>query len=132
MDLEKALLRKVGEAIQRFKTELMLLSQIQARSSWDSYVKDDIGATQSQILAGNDKTPPELTGYVIPAAATSGGLILLVIIVWTALAITGRRRKPVPVAALAEEDLLDVGMTGEAPAMEASPAEVPEPSLPQV
>ena len=118
--------------IQRFKTELLLLSQIQARSSWDSYVKDDIGATQSQILAGNDKTPPELTGYVVPAAATSGGLILLVIIVWTALAITGRRRKPVPVAALAEEDLLDVGVTGEAPAVEASAAELPEPSLPHV
>jgi serine protease Do len=110
--------------IQRYKTELALLSQIQSRSSWDAYVKDDVVATQSQILAGNDKTPPELTGYVVPAAATSAGLILAAIIVWIALAITGRRRKPVPVAAAAEAPL-EIPMTGEAPAVQASAAEAP-------
>jgi serine protease Do len=100
--------------IQRYRTELGLLQQIQARSSWDAYIKDDVTSTQSQILSGNDKTPPELTGYVLPSAATSGGLILLAIVTWTVLGITGRRRKPVPVAVAA--DAVPAEPVAEAPA----------------
>jgi serine protease Do len=87
--------------VQRYRTELGLLEQIQARSSWDAYVKDDVSSTQSQILGGNDKTPPELTAYVLPAAASSGGLIVAAIVAWTVLGVMGRRRRPVlaPVAA---------------------------------
>src|SRR2546421_12747068 len=57
---------------QRYKTELLLLEDVRARSPFDAYVKDDISSTQSQVLAGNDKTPPDLTVYV-PTAAASGG-----------------------------------------------------------
>ena len=114
--------------IQRYRTELVLLNQIQARSSWDAYVKNDITATQSQILAGNDKTPPELVGYVLPAAAASGGLILLAIVAWTAFGITGRRRKPVPVAETltTEVPIAPVSATYSEPAVEvvSSPQDV--------
>jgi S1-C subfamily serine protease len=88
--------------IQRYRTELGLLQQIQARSSRNAYINADVISTQSQILSGNDKTPPDLTGYVLPAAASSGVLILAVIVTWTALAIVARRRQPVPAAVATE------------------------------
>ena len=87
----------------RYKVELPLLEGIKARSPFDAYVSDDISGAQSQILSGNDKTPPDLVPYVPAAAETSGGLILFVIVVWMAMAITGRRRRPrVATAAIAE------------------------------
>lgn len=84
--------------IQRYRTELGLLQQIQARTSFNGYIKDDVVATEGKILTGSDKTPPDLTVYAVPAAASSGALILIVVITWTAVAIMGRRRKPAPVA----------------------------------
>ena len=88
--------------IQRYRTELGLLQEIQARTTFDGYIKDDVVTTEGKILSGNDKTPPDLNVYVLPAAASSGGLILLVLITWTALAIIGRRRKPALVALVTE------------------------------
>ena len=105
--------------IQRYRTELTLLSQIQARSSWHAYIKDDVTSTQSQILSGNDKTPPELTGYVLPSAATSAGLILLAVVAWTVLGITGHRRKPTPVAVAA--DAAPAEAVADAPAVAFAP-----------
>jgi hypothetical protein len=90
--------------IQRYKTELLLLEDIQSRSPWDAFVKADISTTQSEMLAGNDKTPPELAAYVIPGGAAAGGVILLAIVVWMAMAVVGRigrRRKPAPAEAVA-------------------------------
>ncbi|HET7466657.1 MAG TPA: serine protease [Candidatus Dormibacteraeota bacterium] len=119
--------------IQRYRTELGLLQDIQARTTFNGYIKDDVVSTEGKILSGNDKTPPDLLVYVLPAAATSGGLIVLVLITWTALAIIGRRRKPAPVAVTAEpvaeaaaETPAPVDAAYAAPAVElvASPHEV--------
>jgi len=84
-----------GDA-QRYRTELRLLRQIQSRTSFDAYIGDDITSTQSQILGGSDRTPPDLTQYVPVAAASSWGLILLAFGVWIAL---GVRRGEAIVAA---------------------------------
>jgi hypothetical protein len=84
---------------QRYKTELLLLQDIQSRSPFDAYVRDDITSTQSQILGGKDKTPPDLTTYVPAAAQSGGGVALLAIVVWIGLGIAGRRRRPVAVVA---------------------------------
>ena len=81
---------------QRYKNELVLLEDIQARSPFHAYVKDDISSTQSQVLAGNDKTPPDLTVYEPAAAEVSAGVVLLAILVWIGLGITGRRRRLEP------------------------------------
>lgn len=85
--------------IQRYKTELVLLEDIQSRSPWDAYIKDDISTTQSQVLAGNDKTPPDLAAYLIPGATSAGGVILLALVIWLGMAITGRTRKLAPLEA---------------------------------
>lgn len=77
----------------RYKNELPLLEDIKSRSPFDAYVGDDISSVQSQILAGNDKTPPDLVPYVPAAAETSGGLVVLVILVWIGMAIASRRRR---------------------------------------
>lgn len=87
--------------LARYKIELPLLEDIKSRSPFDAYVSEDISGVQSQILSGNDKTPPDLVPYAPVAAETSGGLILLVIVVWIGMALTGRRRRP-RVAAAAE------------------------------
>jgi serine protease Do len=83
--------------IQHYKTELVLLEDIKSRSPFDAYVASDISSTQSQVLAGNDKTPPDLAPYVPAAAETSGGLIVLAVAVWIGMAIVGRRRRIAPV-----------------------------------
>jgi len=85
-----------GDA-QRYRTELRLLQQIQSRTSFDAYIGDDITSTQSQILGGNDRTPPELNQYVPAAAASSWGLVLLAFGVWMAVGV--RRGKAVAAAA---------------------------------
>jgi serine protease Do len=88
---------------QRYKTELAMLEDIDARSSYHPYVKYDISHAQSEVLTGNDKTPPDLTAYVLPAAGSSGGVILLAMLVWLGVAIAGdRRRRPVAASALHE------------------------------
>ena len=78
--------------IQRYRVELNLLEDVQARSSFDAYVKDDILHVQSKVLEGDDRTPPDLTVYVIPAAGAAGGVILLALLWWLALAVFGARR----------------------------------------
>ncbi|OLC04164.1 MAG: hypothetical protein AUI15_01405 [Actinobacteria bacterium 13_2_20CM_2_66_6] len=88
--------------VQRYKPELLLLEDIRGRSPFDAYVKDDILGTQSEVLAGKDKTPPDLIVY-IPAAAASGfGVALLAMFVWLGIAIAVHRRRPaIAVAAAA-------------------------------
>jgi S1-C subfamily serine protease len=77
---------------QRYRPELALLEDIRARSPFDAYVKDDIIGVQSDVLAGQDKTPPDLVAYV-PAAAASGlGVALLAMFVLLGMAMAGRRR----------------------------------------
>ena len=88
---------------QRYKPELLLLEDIRARSPFDAYVKDDILGTQSEVLAGKDRTPPDLTVY-IPAAAASGfGVALLAMIVWLGIAIAVHRRRPLVAPAAVTE-----------------------------
>ncbi len=120
--------------VRRYKTELLLLEDIQSRSPFDAYVKDDITSTQSQILAGNDKTPPQFANYV-PAAAASGGVVaLLAIVVWIGMGIAGRRRRPAlamaePVAETTAESL-DPHWSEPATDMVSSPQEVLRESKP--
>ncbi len=80
--------------LQRYKPELLLLEDIRTRSPFDAYVKDDILGTQSEVLAGNDKTPPDLTVYVPAAAASGFGVALLAMFVWLGIAIAVHRRRP--------------------------------------
>ena len=111
--------------IQRYKPELVLLQDIQAKSAWDAYIKDDVISTEGQILAGNDKTPPDLTGYVPAAAVSSGGLILLTLLVWLGLAIAGRRRKPALAAEAAAEAATEPAIEAPAEASTETPPEAP-------
>jgi S1-C subfamily serine protease len=104
--------------VQRYKTELLLLEDIQARSPFDAYVKDDITSTQSQILGGNDKTPPDLTAYVPAAAASGGGVALLAIVVWIGMGMVGRRRRPVAVAEVVAEPPAETVRSDAAPESE--------------
>src|SRR5437764_15403136 len=76
-----------------------MLENIDARSCFDSYIKDDISRAQTEVLTRQDKTPPELTVYVLPAAGSAGGVILLDMLVWLGLAIAGRRGRPAVVTA---------------------------------
>lgn len=82
----------------RYKEELNLLLSIQERSSKDAYISDDIVHVQSQIAAGNDKTPPDLAVYVLPTVGSSAGVILLALISWVALGLVARRKPRVGVA----------------------------------
>ena len=75
--------------IHRYRKELPLLSEVQSGSSNQAYVKDDIVATQSAILAGQDQTPPKLTDYLPEAGAATG-----VALVFLAGALIWSRRRP--------------------------------------
>lgn len=92
----------------RYKEELNLLLSIQDRSFKDAYVGADIIHVQSEIAVGNDKTPPDLALYVLPAAGSAAGVILLSLVSWLALAI----------------------LVGRKPRVTVAPAPEPEPSLP--
>lgn len=90
---------------RHYRHELALLSQVQTRSPWHAYVKDDISTTQSKVLSGKDETPPELSGLQTPAAGASGVAAVLAIV--TLLALRLRRRKlvkPEGVAVPADPD----------------------------
>ncbi len=76
---------------RHYRHELAILSQVQTRSPWHAYVKDDISATQSAVLSGKDQTPPELSGLQTPAAGAAGGAAVLAVV--TLLALGLRRRK---------------------------------------
>jgi len=76
---------------RHYRHELAILSQVQTRSPWHAYVKDDISATQSAVLSGKDETPPELSGLQKPAAGAAGGAAVLAAV--TLLALRLRRRK---------------------------------------
>jgi S1-C subfamily serine protease len=84
--------------IQRYKTELVLLGQVQSHSAWHPYVKDDIISAQSQVLAGKDKTPPDLAEYVSASAGSAAVAILIAMLSWAAiLLLTSRRRALRPI-----------------------------------
>ena len=59
-----------------YRHELAILSQVQSRSPWASYIKDEVSAAQSAVLSGKDQTPPELRGF-IPAGLASLGVTAL-------------------------------------------------------
>lgn len=113
--------------IQRYRVELKLLEDVQARSSFDAYVKDDILHVQSKVLEGDDRTPPDLTVYVIPAAGAAAGVILIALLSWLAFAVFGARRpRPVAEAARPVESPPDVALQPEVegpPAIGSGPAE---------
>jgi S1-C subfamily serine protease len=90
--------------IQRYRPELLLLEDIRARSPWDAYVKDDILGVQSDVLAGKDKTPPDLIPYVPVAAASGFGVAVLAMFVFLGMTMAVRRRhRPALVAQPAAE-----------------------------
>jgi S1-C subfamily serine protease len=85
--------------IQRYKTELVLLGQVQSRSTWAGYVKDDITTVQSQILSGKDRTPPEFANYAPASAASAVLAILIAVSAWVTVRILkGRRLRALPSA----------------------------------
>jgi serine protease Do len=98
--------------IEHFKTELILLEQIQARSSLHAYVAEDIRHTQSQILAGKDKTPPDLSPYLLASPSSAAAAILLALLVWLYVGMATKRRKAVRPALAASESqpMLDAPM----------------------
>jgi S1-C subfamily serine protease len=102
--------------IQRYKVELKLLLSIQSRSSWDAYIKDDVSHIQSEVLSGNDKTPPDLDVYVLPTTGAAGTIILLTLAAWLVLGITGRRnQRPAVVADAAPEPMREPPGASEPP-----------------
>jgi serine protease Do len=80
---------------RHYRHELALLSQVQSRSSFNAYVKDDVTTTQSAVLAGKDQTPPVLTGLVPYGLGALGAATVLVVATLLALRLT--RRRPVKV-----------------------------------
>ena len=82
----------------RYTDELNLLLSIQSRSTTDAYVRSDISHVQAEIAAGNDRTPPELTGYVLPAAGSGTGVILVALASWLVLAMASARGRAAPTA----------------------------------
>jgi serine protease Do len=96
--------------IQRYRPELLMLQDIQSRSPFDAYVTDEVIATQSQVLAGNDRTPPDFVTYVPWAGVASLMAVALSLNVLVGLSLT-RRPKPMlaqAVAPVAEPQLLPV------------------------
>ena len=49
----------------RYRDEVNLLLGVQARSTIDTYVNTEIQHARAEIRSGNDRTPPELAGYVV-------------------------------------------------------------------
>jgi serine protease Do len=92
----------------RYREELNLLLSIQSRSARDTYVTADIGHAQAEIAAGNDRTPSDLSGYVLPGTGSAAGVILVALLTWLVLALaTGRTSaapaEPAPATPLAAE-----------------------------
>lgn len=102
--------------IARYKTELVLLGQIQSRSTWDAYVKDDISNAQGQVIAGKDKTPPELADYVPASAASAVLAMLIAVAAWVTVRILTRRRQtalPSAVAASTPQPVQEPSLEGQ-------------------
>jgi serine protease Do len=79
--------------LEHYKTELILLEQIQSESPWNAYVSDDIRSTQSRILAGQDKTPPDFSSYFLASPASAAAATVLAVVVWLSIRIATRQRK---------------------------------------
>lgn len=73
-----------------YRHELAILSQVQTRSPWHAYVKDQVSTTQSAVLAGRDQTPPVLTGLVPVGLGALGVATLLAIGTIVGLRLRGR------------------------------------------
>jgi serine protease Do len=80
-----------GDA-RHYKHELPQLQALADRMPADAYVKDDVTAVQSALLAGQDRTPPDLTPYWPAAAGAIGGALGLNLVVLVAGSLWGRRR----------------------------------------
>ena len=111
-----------------YRHELALLSQVQARSAWHAYVKDEISTTQAQVLSGHDQTPPDLRGYQPIGLGVLGAVALLTIVTLTAMRL---RRRPPALPAAATPTPGDGGVTATAAAEPTTALSVdsPEPEL---
>lgn len=88
----------------RYKEELVLLQSIRARATVDPYVADDINHAQVEIQAGNDRTPPNLALYVLPASGTAASVILVALLSWLVFGLAARPPRPVLVAPASSAD----------------------------
>lgn len=86
----------------RYREELNLLLSIQSRSTMDAYVGDDINRARTEIAAGNDATPPDFSGYVLPGAGAGAGVVLLALASWLVIALTVGSRRAAPATTAAE------------------------------
>lgn len=95
---------------RHYRHELAILSQVQTRSAWHAYVKDEISTTQSAVLAGKDQTPPELSGLVPPGLGALGVAVLLAIVTLLGLRLArARRLKAAAAGAAAAAAAADTG-----------------------
>ena len=76
-----------------YRVALAGFSQLVAASAADPYARDDQSAAQAAVLAGRDRTPPNLLSYLPAAGASAGVGALLAISIWAALTL---RRRPRP------------------------------------
>jgi hypothetical protein len=82
--------------VQRYKTELVLLSDVRSWSPWHAYVKDDVSKAESAVMAGQDRTPPDLEPLVPIGAGAAALAIVAAAAAWIALAARRRRQSPRP------------------------------------
>jgi len=66
--------------LKRYKDELVALEHIRRTSAWDAYVADDITRTQSELLAGHDRTPPPIEQFAVPVLLGSLGVALAILL----------------------------------------------------
>ncbi len=85
-----------------YRHELAILSQVESRSPWASYLKDEISTAQSAVLSGEDQTPPELRGYIPFGAGAAGAAVFIAATAGLWLGLRRRRAARKAAAATAE------------------------------
>ena len=96
--------------LHHYRHELAILSQVQSRSPWVSYLTEEISTAQSAVLSGKDQTPPELRGYVPVGAASAGIAILLAATAGIWLRLRRRRAARKAAAAAAQGATMQPGI----------------------
>jgi S1-C subfamily serine protease len=110
-----------------YRHELPSLQALADRMPADTYVKDEISTVKSAILSGQDRTPPDLVPYWPVAAGVSGGVLVLVLAVFVARLLVGRRQPAPVVAPIPEPPGTVVAPTPETPETVVAPTpETPE------
>ncbi len=97
-----------------YRVALAGFSQLAAASTADPYAKDDQAAAQAAILAGRDRTAPDLMSYLPAAGASAGAGALLAIGLWVALTLR-RRPRLAPVQAAHEAEARSADLPALAP-----------------